>query len=60
MEAEGEAHKAVRERAERAESQVSMTKLDLKTTREEVSQLQKEVTSLRTKVREGGGQLLEF
>ena len=51
LEAEGEAHKAARERAEQAERQVSMATLDLKTTREEAAHLQKEVTSLQTKVR---------
>jgi chromosome segregation ATPase len=50
LEAEGEAHKEARERAERAESQVSMATLDLKTTREEVAHLQKEMTSLQTKL----------
>ena len=52
------AHKAARERAEKAESQVSMATLDLKTTQEEARQKQQEVTSLQTKVhrnRGGGG-----
>ena len=50
LEAEAAAHKAARERAEKAESQVSMATLDLKTTREEARQKQQEVTSLQTKV----------
>ena len=48
------AHKTARERAEKAESQVSMTKLDLKTTREEASRLQQEVSGLQQKVGRGG------
>jgi serine/threonine protein kinase len=50
LEAEAAAHKAARERAEKAESQVSMATLDLKTTREEARQKQQEVTSLQTKL----------
>ena len=54
LEREAAAHKSARERAERAESQVSMTTLDLKSTREEAKQLQQEVGSLQSKVCEGG------
>ena len=50
LEAEVAAHKAARERADKAETQVSMATLDLKTTREEASQLQQEITSLQNKV----------
>lgn len=53
LEAETVAHKTARERAEKAESQVSMTKLDLKTTREEASRLQQEVSGLQQKVGRG-------
>ncbi|CAI8056927.1 Rho-associated protein kinase 2, partial [Geodia barretti] len=50
LETEAAAHKAARERAEKAESQVSMATLDLKTTQEEARQKQQEVTSLQTKL----------
>ena len=50
LEAEATAHKAARERAEKAESQVSMATLDLKATREEAKQKQNELSSLQTKV----------
>ena len=50
LETEAAAHKTARERAEKAESQVSMATLDLKTTREEAKQLQQEVASLQNKV----------
>lgn len=53
MEAETAAHKTARERAEKAETQVSMTKLDLKTSKEEASRLQQEAAGLQQKVREG-------
>lgn len=48
---ENAAHEAARERAERAETQVSMTKLDLKSSRDEVARLQYEVAGLQQKVR---------
>lgn len=58
LDAEVAAHKTARERAEQAETQVSMATLDLKTTREEAARLQQEVTGLQQKVRGRGDVIL--
>ena len=55
LEAEGVALKAARGRAEKAEAHVSMTMLDLKSSREEVAHLQSEMATLKQKV---GGRLV--
>ena len=50
LEASSAAHKTAVERAEEAETQVSMTMLDLKNTQTEARELQGKVDSLQQKV----------